>query len=89
MQNLPKNVCLLNYLKLNNDWHNLLEKSPYILTTNIAIYTYYFHQKKLKEKPTIKHATSLTRHPVKLPFQLSTVLKAFTIVLPCQIFVNE
>ena len=48
----------LNYKEKNN-WHNLLEQSPYILTTNFC-YTYYFHQKKLKEKPTIKHAASLT-----------------------------
>ena len=67
LQNLPKNVCLFNYLKLNNNWHNLLEKSPYILTTNIAIYTYYFHQQKLKEKPTTIHATSLPPSSGKTP----------------------
>ena len=33
--------------------YSLLEQSPYILTTNVVCYIYYFHQKKLKEKPTI------------------------------------
>ena len=65
---LQENVCLF---KLNKSitGTNLLEQSPDILTTNFR-YKYYFHKGKLKEKPTIKHAASLTLSSLMMIFRM-------------------
>ena len=60
LQNLPENVCLFKLDWTITDtisWNDFLTYSQLIL---LYIHVYYFHQKKLKEKPTIKYAASLT-----------------------------